>query len=325
MAKIFNINKVNDGTSTGHIEAIFWLKETLVAAGWTVKASSNGTVYNATGDEWTTPADVNPASSWLRIADPADRRELLFKHRNVAGDDDWYVGYSSLDKFIQGTPSATATPTAADEAALWGTLAGQLTADMFGSTSQSHRIHVVAEDTPINGVYPFWIISHIQGGITPYFWMACDPLIPGTYPEETDPANPTVGDADPVVWSLRNSGAETIMSTGGNNIRTYTAWRGWFKYNFAEQEFVNFFGSDQGGFSNTLNRNPYNNNVEGFDVFWGRANSQPNAVGLKGRGAWIKWAGDTRAQFETVNLNAGAFLHIGSLLVPWPDNETLTL
>ena len=48
MAKFSNVNKTPT-VNGGHIDTIYWLKQTLVDAGWVVKESSDGTTYNALG------------------------------------------------------------------------------------------------------------------------------------------------------------------------------------------------------------------------------------------------------------------------------------
>lgn len=309
MAKFSNVNETGN-----HLAVVFFLKETLVEAGWEVKESSDGSTYNASGDEWASTSEVAGASSWLRIADPANRREILFKHKNVLNDDDWYVGYSSLDKFIGGSPDATTPPTATDEQALWGTLAGQVAVDMFASTTETHRIHVVAESTPTSGVYPFWCFSHLQGANTGYFFAGCDPMLPGSFSAESTPSAPTTGDADPCVFVIDNGPAAAQMAS----IRSYSQWKGWFRYNFGDQEFVNFEGQD-GSFADNLGNSPWGL-VEGFPLHWGRVSAQVSGIGHKGYGAFVKWASNNRNLFETVNLNSGAYIHIHDLLLPWPDN-----
>lgn len=303
---------VNHASSQAWTESLFIKKQTAVAAGWSVPSSSNGTVYNPAGDEWLAPADAAAANAWCILRDPAGARELLLRHQNSANGDDWYQGYSRQAKFILGTPGVAQPPQAADEVALWGTLAGQATADMFGSSSQAQIIHCVFESTPINGVYPFWMYSHLAGSPNVgYFAECCEPIL----------TNSQQGDADPSMWGIGGSTsvAPNLFAETSLGLATYSGiWRSWFNAGLPDEEWAGYVGSS-GGWAGVAGRDPRNGAVQGYPLTWGRSNSQPTAIAMKGMGGWLKWASDTRARFETVNLNLGAHIHMGNCLLPWPD------
>ncbi len=70
MAFIFSKTYPSTGSA-----AIFAFKELLVDAGWTVLPSSDGTTYNASGDQITTGSSgaggMANNSAWFRIESPA--------------------------------------------------------------------------------------------------------------------------------------------------------------------------------------------------------------------------------------------------------------
>jgi len=104
--------------------ALSLLVEMLVSAGWKYKASGDGlSGYSATGKIFSGTGSGalgwSNNRAWARLEDPSASggRELVFQHDNGGGA---RIKYSSAAKFIGGTPSATVTPTAADQVVLWG-------------------------------------------------------------------------------------------------------------------------------------------------------------------------------------------------------------
>jgi hypothetical protein len=105
-------------------EAIWRLKEALVAAGWVVAGSGTGTGggYSAAGDVHAPggayAGTLDLGTAWFRLRAPVSmspRREFVF-FLPTAGGLTWRILYSSDGTgFTGGTPSATARPTATDE------------------------------------------------------------------------------------------------------------------------------------------------------------------------------------------------------------------
>lgn len=104
-------------------EAIWKLKELLVAAGWVVRASGTGSgaVYSAAGDAHAPggpyAGTLDLLNSWIVIQQPVaatPRREILLIRTNV-NHGVWRIYYSSNGVgFTGGAPSATVAPTALD-------------------------------------------------------------------------------------------------------------------------------------------------------------------------------------------------------------------
>jgi len=176
-----NLNK----TGFGGNHCMWWLKETLKAAGWTVKASGSGTngVY-ATSDVFGSvvvgssivyPGDPHPPPAnvgigvglealggpkcWFVMQDPDGNREILFtrynsKNSNVDGY--WWGGYSRAAGFTGG--SADTFPSATDEATFNVSGTKDNPQSVFAAGTTANVTHVAADDTPSPaGEYGFFI------------------------------------------------------------------------------------------------------------------------------------------------------------------------
>jgi hypothetical protein len=97
--------------------AVFNLKTELKAHGWTVPSSSDGTTYNASGDQITTGASgaggLDNASAWFRLRSANGLVEFTVQ-RGTGGAPNNYRIKIGKTAFTAGSPSATQTPTVAD-------------------------------------------------------------------------------------------------------------------------------------------------------------------------------------------------------------------
>ncbi len=100
--------------ATGAV-AMWTLINTMVSAGWLVKADSDGSTYNATGGQVTGGASgahgLGNNSAWVRIQSPlvgGNTRELTIQRGTT--DVIWRLKYSCNKKFSGGAPAATVTP-----------------------------------------------------------------------------------------------------------------------------------------------------------------------------------------------------------------------
>lgn len=123
-------------------EVMYRLSLVLIAAGWTVPGSADGSTFSQAGaNKWISAATAGTTGAWIRMQDPAGIVEHEFQciSANVFG---WRV--SATAKFTGGSPSATVAPTATDTQYLQGTTAG--TGATYG-TAGSYRINIVAGDS----------------------------------------------------------------------------------------------------------------------------------------------------------------------------------
>ena len=298
MAKFSDCNTITSST-TGVPTFIF--KQTLKAAGWTVPSSSDGLTYNASGDQITTSGTgaggLQNTRSWFRLRDPGGRRELCIQYASISGSLQWRVKFSEVSRFTGGSPSATVTPTAADERVVWG---GGTDASPTGSyiwSSISARVHVIANSTPIGGVYPFIAFCTITPGSTAIGGFMCmEPMAPGSY---------DALDVSPVIMNF--SDASGVPSS----------WQGWLAYGTGSQVWITSFVSANATFNGGLPPDL----VTGKDV-----NGRPiytatsGGTRIKGYGATIALKGPSRTFPATANRAVDAYVYLGAYAIPYADN-----
>ncbi len=167
--------------ATGAQDFCYTLKAALVAAGWTVQGSSDGTTWNntASGDNVSTYAKWTATGSWVRMREPsgAGGREYVFMRGTGTGV---VIKYSRSVGFGTGG-GATTLPTtgASGDGVVWigtsvgfsatgtGTntydLATTTTAQQVSFAGTTGYVSAVASTTPVNGVYGFWLIMYTSG------------------------------------------------------------------------------------------------------------------------------------------------------------------
>jgi len=334
---------VNNLPTTGS-ECIFILKELLKTAGYTVPASSDGTTYNAAGDQITVAGSgaggMDNNRAWFRIQDPAGEREWTFQ-RATTLHYQWRVKYSALDGFTGGSPGITETPSATDEAILFGggTDASPTFPQMFNVTPG--RWHVIAEDAAnARGVY-WWIAVEVPlGSASVDTMLLCEAINPNTTPPLVGTrATPTTGDPDPCVVgaSFNGSGGLMQIQNGlGWNSTTNPTISGWFGMNGTNgqsEAFVGFAGANYHldnspaafiapatGVGSGVGINPYSGNDEGFPILIARGGTGfASQLGFKGASENIRMKGVNRAYPDTINLSSGSYVYFEDLLVPWED------
>jgi len=155
----------------GSADYLFVIKQSLISAGWTLLASSNGVTLN-TGtpatDNLTTAAAFNAASAWCRLREPsgAGGREFILMH-GAASSKDGLIKYSRSTGFnTTAAQNATTCPTTGvggdgQLIAALNTTLTDLTATTSGSATaivwtQAGYVQCVANNVAVNGVYGFW-------------------------------------------------------------------------------------------------------------------------------------------------------------------------
>ncbi len=309
MAKFATVNVL---AADGAGSIIFNIQQTLVAAGWTVQKSSDGTTYKSTPGSQITASGAgaggaNNNNAWILLQDPGGRRQFVIQRGTATTQ--IRAAYSALAKFTGGTPNATTLPTATDQAFVIGT------SGAFSTTLPAaglYYTHCIAQSTPVGNVYGFWMLNTATGtgATTSSGLLCCEPLATGSFP---------AADVDPVVIFARNS---------GNFFASY-----WWKYGFGDQTFVNmgsgtyagaFFIATTGlngigGSSTFAGDNPYDGLANNIPVFFGRPASltQP---GWKGWSTYVLTKLSNHAYPDTADLATDAFVYLDiSLALPWPN------
>jgi hypothetical protein len=200
--------------STG-AQSVFALKQLLKSAGWTVLSSSDGTNYNAGGDEILVEGagltGMNNNYAWFRITDPGARREYLFQR--YTNHYSWIVVYSALDKFTGGAPNATTRPTAADEKGVLRGVTAIASAASISPSAGTWNCHVAAQTAPDGNVYPFWMLLDVSAGTVAGYLTACDSLESGSYSSlDTDPC-----------WNI-SANTVTATNLNGNSTGAGYVW-----------------------------------------------------------------------------------------------------
>jgi len=167
------------------------IKTALLAAGWVIQGSSNGTSTFSNASSVDNTANFASNGSWLRIREPSGvgGREYVF-YRGTATTA--LVKYSRSVGFGTGGALTTAPTTGASgDGVVWygttvgfsATGTGTNTYDV-GSTgaaqcttltvSSNGYVSCVASDTTTNGVYGWWLTAYAQGSGTNQFVMYTD-------------------------------------------------------------------------------------------------------------------------------------------------------
>lgn len=248
MAKVSNVNiLISNVANTGAADVLYNLKTTLVSAGWTVLSSGTGFggSYNASGDSITSATVMNTASAWYRITDPATSREFVMQRGGSALVA--VIKYSRQTKFTAGSPSATALPTTGggDGVILVGTGSDATpTAAALIATTSTARLHIVTNNAPTNGVYPWYVYALTTTTNTLLCLYTHESVASGSY---------SSSDSDPSYFCCCASstafkdfaGASLFASASSTpigNIKT------WFKYGLAGSNFDGNAGSGGGLF-----------------------------------------------------------------------------
>lgn len=326
MDKYHTVNTVVGGDIWA--EVFYTLKERMKDAGWVVKASSDGTTYNSTGDQITsggTAANgLNRSSAWFRIQEPGGRREFTFQRGASATA--WRVKYSANAKFTGGSPAATVTASATDEQ-IWvgsGTDASPTySTTTFTGTSGAFKYHIVTQSTATNGAYYWYVMSSIYPGTGARYLFGMDAIAANTHPSE---------DADPAVLILT-----TNAEVSGGAHFLGAVWRYWISYGTGSQVWRNshctVYSTIWGAGSQTIDETrvedrmvPYPGASKDAKIPFAvayRSAANTADVSFKGFCATLKIRGvNTRAWPTTVDLSTDAYVYFGAFLVPWPESVT---
>jgi hypothetical protein len=312
--------QMHDGTNdsynlwcTSCAQGMFMFKSVLKHIGWTVPSSSDGTTYNAAGDQITQEGSgangMDNANAWFRIQDPGALREYVFQRG--ANSYTWRVHYSALDKFVGGAPNATTVPTAADGK---GVLAGSLNSAALFASGSNMTFNIAAQDTPVGDVYAFWLVSMPVGAGTanPSF-LCCEPLNSTTIAAaDTDPC---VHFADP---SLNQSG----LQSGG----TSQVFYGWQRMNQANEEWDSFMTPSSFPFVySNYGNNPHDGIWLPQGLILARIRAASTLKGFKGVSNFIRWcSAPSSTPYGTILSNGTDFYFCAKLLAlpGWPSATT---
>lgn len=328
MAKFANVN-LDSALMSGGAGALYYIKETLKSAGWTVLQSGDGTTLYPATDGITTFASgaggMDNIGAWFRITDFGARREFTFQRNAGAAGSGyaWRIKYSALAKFDGSAPvagassglaaqaaSATLSPSAADEQVLIGAGTNAVpTGATVPPSSGGYYAHVIAQSTAEGDVYGFWFFCSSKGAGAINGAMVCEPLRVGSYP---------AADTDPLMLHVSSSSIPYSSTTG-------TVYASWYAKGLPAQAWLPLNsgyapGSAVGSFAATyVGSNPYTGEDDSIDIAYARAVTL-TSQGWRGIGKYLRFRGVGRIYPSTANLSTDAYVYVENMLVPWPDN-----
>lgn len=322
MAYVFDTNQAVPATSGATFP--FRLKELLKTQGWSVTSSSDGTTYNAAGDQIThsgAGADgMDNNLAWFNIQEPGANGRAFTWQRGGNGAL-WRVKYSGgpATGFVGGTPTATRTPSATDEVlcAGGGTDASPTFAQIFPDPGVNVRGNICAGGA-VEG-YSWYVEVHTANTATAISTFLClDVLAPGTSQG---------ADVDPAVlhFSAFNAG---ILNGQLNGTTFPGSGGGWIKKGLAGAGFVSIPVQMISQIPNGGGQNPYTLKDDLYPVLYMRHASLGAPFGWKGVSSVLKFQSVARANFDTYNRVASKdrIVFTGSTAwcnVPWDGSDLL--
>lgn len=210
MSLVFDVNTTH-ATADNYV---FTIKTVLVSAGWIVLGSSDGTSFENTGqtagpfDVWSVVGDASNTDSYCRIGAPDSSGTEWSFHRDGSAATNWEFSYS-LTGFTAGDATATVPPTGTNDEALWLTTNWGENSSVVGT--------IVAEDTAVNGVFPFYAMSTSPGVATQNGMLLHDVGLPS--PGGHD--NPVIVAAMGSGFQDSNMLSTTALSSTNGAVRTW--------------------------------------------------------------------------------------------------------
>lgn len=319
MAKIFS----KTTPATGAI-AVFTLKTLMKAAGWTVPASSDGTTYNATGDQITSGASgaggLNNTNAWFRIRSPDGVQEFCIQRTTAASA--YRVKWSPSAKFVSapiggGSTDATHTPSASDESSnplLGSGSDASPTGAAWFSTDNSYRFLCMADNAAPYGV---WSGAYQTSGGAPSHKFMLDPV---SVADATD-ANKYVASAcgTTTPWSV---GGPTLDTNQSATCRTFACAPTAGTPASAVPCAACILVTEATAVPNNVGTSPLSGKDERIPVMYARRAGLGGTPFFKGTSTLWRWTGSSRATSDVQTVNtAKDRIIIGDCSLEWDGSD----
>lgn len=289
-------SSVNDAPATGNF-AMYDIIATLLQGGWTKKADSDGTTYSSTGVQVTGgntgTNGLGNTNAWVRMADPANGRELCIQRGTTSLL--WRIKISHSAKFTGGTPSATQVPSATDEQVLNGT--GTDAAPVGGTVFTADNLYHLHCGCDNAAPYDFWwATTLITTGVTQKMGLFLNMTI-GSYSSL---------DAAPYIVGFGGVPVISLAILGSGYYKKGLSGELWVANLFAAWNYSGVAAVVQ--IPKLVGANPYNGNDNGFPIPVGVTSGNGGAH-FKGFPSMntIAWCGATRNQFDFEDSSAAAW------------------
>lgn len=300
-----------------NLHDIFYkLKVFLVAQGWVVVSSSDGSTYNSSGDQISSNGSgaggIDNNYAWFQMRSP-DSKVWFTYQRGTAK----YAGRVkfSISAFNAGSPSATQTPaptSAGDETIRMGSGTDASPSFTNHDTSDSNSVlNIIADNAAPYGVLMYGYTSTNN----PRFCFYVDPLT-NCSSNDTFPYAVACGYAASTVMTtaMISDGA----TTQGNPMTFYgvgEVWGDWVGVGYAELYTASGRAYPDGMAGTTADdpRRP---------IDLGRRVVRAVPHGFKGRSSLFQWPGVSRATRSTHH--AAGLARSGNVVHPWDGATTPT-
>lgn len=308
MAKAYNVNQT---PATGSV-AMYNLLALLFGNGWVVKSSSDGTTYNATGNQLTNGAvgagGLGNASAWFRIQAPDAARELVVQ-RSAANNTQWRIKYSPATHFTGGAPAATQVPSATDEVVLLGggSDAAPTMATLFGADA-GYRHNLMVDNASPYGFYSFGFPT---GGGNPSHCFIMDPLVAGGF---------NALDGDPYVFVINGTtGALSVATLTSLSVGPQGSLKnGGVQTMVVVTSLAPFVVAGATAIVQSLGVSSFNGYDPLLPMIYARRSAESAPTGFKGYSSFLRWLGATRATADTLTLlAAGDNIAVRDVALPW--------
>jgi hypothetical protein len=309
----FSFNKSTPATGA---EAIFNLKTLLKLQGWTVQSSSDGTTYNASGDQISSAGSgaggMANNSAWFRIRSPAGAGSQEFTCQRGTTNLVWRIKRSRTAGFTGGSPGTTQTPSATDEliAIGAGTDASPTFSSLFAADG-TYRWNCASDGA---SPYGWWAVAFPTGGGAPQAVLILDPLL-----------DTTATDADIYIFLVGVSGQSQLsLAALQNEAGAATSRAAWSQIISASpgSSYVHWptcrYATGSGDVSpNALPTNPINAKDERFPAIYARRSALANP-GFKGQSSLLRWTGTSRTTGDTLTVSTTRDrIVMADISLPW--------
>jgi hypothetical protein len=320
--------------------ALYQMISTMLAAGWTMVMSSDGTTSGA-GVHVTSGSSgaggLANTGAWVVMQQPAGNvapyagtRQIMLQVSNTTGNAIRCV-YSRAAGFTGGT--ATQSPTATDErfVAGGGTPASPTYYTWSNGSPPAMRFECMADDGTAGSKMPFavYAVDFATGGGISHGGFLFDPV-----------SNYETGDSDPYVlmwgqnggawvntsdFAASSGGPVTDATKEGNSSGYAKCWNNPSALNslpavfYSTQGLVPAEGSTQTAVAN-MGTSPTTGNDINVPVIWARCGNRGGTTGWKGVSMMCRYRGANRSSGTTISVSgAGAkdFIVVADLVLPW--------
>ena len=298
--------------------AIFNLKTALKAAGWTVPRSSDGSTYNAAGDQISVPGTgaggMANTRAWFVIQEPSGVRQWCIQRGtgvSPTSDENWRIKISGAAGFTGGAPAATVTPSATDQVIILGagTDAAPTTAQLMSAAVNGTR-----QNIGVGGLaerYAWYMLLTNVGLTTTNCLMMHDTLQANGY---------VSADTDPCVYCVIANTATVLSGLQGAPGNTARAYLGAVTTAANAGMSLPIYGANanSSAFPGGVSTSPWNGKDVAVPQMWTRPANVAAPQGFKGFSGVLLSGSVQRTNMDTLDvLSTKDRIYVNGYWLPW--------